>query len=53
MLLIYVPVGILALIIAVKLFSLYEQEICVAVLCWIEGLAEKQRRRQLRARHSL
>ena len=51
MLFIYVPVGILALIIAVKFFSLYEREICVALLCWMEGVAEKQRQRHLRARH--
>jgi hypothetical protein len=49
MLFFYLPVAILALMIAVKFFSLYEREVCIFLLCWMEALAERRVRKSLRA----
>jgi hypothetical protein len=45
--LIYVPVLLLALIIAVKIFSFYERDVCTMLLCWMEALVERRTRKQL------
>jgi hypothetical protein len=46
MLFIYLPISLLALIVAVKFFSLYEREVCLFLLCWLETLADKRARKR-------
>lgn len=48
MLYIYLPVFLLVVIVAVKLFSFYERDVCLFVLCWLEALADKRSRRRVR-----
>jgi len=48
--LVYLPISLLALIIAVKLFGFYERDVCTTLLCWIEALAEKRTRTQMKIR---
>jgi hypothetical protein len=50
MLFIYLPLSILALIIAVMFFCLYERDVCTILLCWLEALAEKRARKQLQVK---
>jgi hypothetical protein len=45
---VYLPVSLLALIIAVKLFAFYERDVCTTLLCWIEALAEKRTRKRMK-----
>lgn len=47
MLFVYLAVSIMALIIAVKFFGLYERDVCTILLCWLEGLAERRASRRL------
>jgi len=48
--LVYLPVSLLALILAVKLFGFYERDVCTTLLCWIEALVEQRTRRRMRIR---
>jgi len=48
--LVYLPVSLLALIIAVELFGFYERDVCTTLLCWIEGLAETRTRKRMKIR---
>jgi hypothetical protein len=48
--LVYLPVSLLALIIAVKLFGFYERDVCTTLLCWIEALAETRTRKRMQIR---